>query len=223
MTVVSFYGCIELMKIEDGAVPSEFIKPKKHIPLKKVFFISAYLSMVPVFIVFVMLFSLYAKYDVKGYISRQNIAPHYQALPENSNSSVVSTETDDARAEALEELFTTYESPLKGHGNKIVEEADKHNIDYRLLPSIAMQESTMCKKIIKDSHNCWGFGIYGGKVTKFESFDLAIETVSKTLAKKYVQRGLVEPHEIVTKYTPSDDGKWVNAVTTMMDYIKSSL
>lgn len=212
------------MKNQDGTPdPSNFIKPKKQFPLKKAVFVSAYLSAIPIFIVFVILFALYSKYDAKGYISRQNIAPHYQALPENSNSSIVEVETDDARAEALEDLFAQYESPLKGHGQKIVEEADKHNIDYRLLPSIAMQESTLCKKIIKDSHNCWGFGIYGKKVTKFESYDKAIETVTATLAKKYVQIGLAEPHEIAQKYTPSDDGKWVNAVNMMMDYIKSSL
>ncbi len=202
---------------------SSNFESKSNSSLKKVLLVSIYLSAIPIFIVFVMLFSLYAKYDVNGYISRQNISLNYRALPENSNNSTVSLEADDARIQALEELFDTYDSPLVGHAAKIVEEADKHNIDYRLLPSIAMQESTLCKKIIKDSHNCWGFGIYGGKVTKFDNYNEAIETVTRTLSKKYVQAGLEEPHEIVEKYTPSDDGKWANVVNMMMETIKNSL
>lgn len=213
-----------LMKNQNNDSDSLEIIAKSHqTTLRKALLVFAYLSSIPIFIVFVILFSLYSKYDVNGYISRQNLSPHYQALPENNNSSVIALSTNDARAEALEELFDEYNSPLKGYGRKIVKEADLHNIDYRLLPSIAMQESTLCKKIINESHNCWGFGIYGSKVTKFQSYDEAIETVTETLSKKYVRMGLEDPHEIVQKYTPSDDGKWVNAVNTMMDYIKSSL
>lgn len=198
-------------------------KIKKISAFRRGIFIISYLSAIPIFIVFVVLFSLYAKYDVNGYISRQNHSPHYQALPEDNNNSKVTVEAEDGRAKVLEEFFASYNSPLQGHAKTIVSEVDKHNIDYRLLPAIAMQESTLCKKIIKDSYNCWGFGIYGGKVTKFKNYDEAIETITRTLSKKYVQNGLEEPHEIVQKYTPSDDGTWANVVNTMMEHIKNTL
>ena len=42
--------------------------------------------------------------------------------------------------------------------------------DYRLLPAIAMQESTLCRSIPVDSHNCWGWGIYGDKVMLIPQF-----------------------------------------------------
>lgn len=198
-------------------------KKAKHSSFTKVVFVASYLSAIPIFIVFVVLFSLYAKYDVNGYISRQNLSLHYQALPEANNNSLVSVEAEDGRIQALEEFFESYNSPLKSYASVIVSEADKHNIDYRLIPAIAMQESTLCKKIIKDSYNCWGFGIYGGKVTKFANYEEAIETVTRTLSKKYVQKGLEEPHEIVQKYTPSDEGKWANVVNMMMEEIKNTL
>ena len=86
-----------------------------------------------------------------------------------------------------------------------------------------MQESTLCKRVIKNSHNCWGYGIYGGKVTKFADYDEAIKTVTSTLARKYVQKGLVNPHDIVKLYTPSDTGKWPQVVSLIMQKLSDSL
>ena len=192
-------------------------------PLKKTLFIVSYLGAVPAFLLFVMMFSLAIKYESNGYISRQAHKPHFQALPSANLASDVSVQNQDGRIGALDEFFAEYESPLFGHAHTIVEEADKHGIDYRLLPAIAMQESTLCKKVIKDSNNCWGFGIYGGKVTRFENYDEAIKTITSTLAKKYVQQGLVHPEDIVKKYTPSDTGRWSDVVSLIMTRLKASI
>lgn len=197
--------------------------PKKPSSKKKLFLTFSYLSAIPLFIVFVMLFSLSVKYESNGYISRQEHKPQFQALPDESNVSSIAVENNDARAQALEEFFSHYKSPLSGLGQHIVNEADKNKIDYRLLPAIAMQESTLCKRIIPSSHNCWGWGIYGTKVTKFESFEKAISTISQRLSVKYVQKGYTTPEQIVQKYTPSDDGKWSGTVSMMMDKIHKSL
>jgi hypothetical protein len=75
-----------------------------------------------------------------------------------------------------------------------------------------MQESTLCKKIPKDSYNCWGFGIYGGKVTRFDNYPEAIHTITKTLAVKYKKDGLHTPEEIMQRYTPSSNGSWAKGV-----------
>lgn len=190
---------------------------------RRVMLVASYMSAIPLFIVFLVLFSLYIKYDGNGYVSRQEHKPKYQALPSENNVSSIVVETNDARSLALEEVFEHYNSPLKGLGQFIVNEADKNKIDYRLLPAIAMQESTLCKRIIKSSHNCWGWGIYGTKVTKFESFEKAIAYISQRLSVRYVQKGFTTPEEIVQKYTPSDDGKWSNTVGMMMEKIHKSL
>mgnify|MGYP003393961999 FL=1 len=86
-----------------------------------------------------------------------------------------------------------------------------------------MQESTLCKKIIKGSHSCWGFGIYGGKVTRFESYDGAIKQITKTLALKYVHNGYADIKDIVRKYTPSDTGRWEGVVSMIMDRLEATL
>src|SRR3989344_9708335 len=107
--------------------------------------------------------------------------PKYQALPEETREVVAKTSIQDGRVTALQKFFAQYESPLEPYAGLIVELADKYNMDYRLVPAIAMKESTLCHKIPKDSYNCWGYGIYGGKVTRFENYEEAIATVSKGL------------------------------------------
>lgn len=198
------------------------ILPQKR-SFRKALFIISYLGAVPLFLFFLVLFSLAIKYESSGIISRQDHKPKYQAIPSDSLTSDIAVQNEDGRVEALDEFFAEYKSPLHGHAKTIVDEADSHNIDYRFLPAIAMQESTLCKKIIKESFNCWGFGIYGGKVTRFESYDQAIKVVTATLAKKYVNQGLTSPEEIVKKYTPSDTGKWSDVVSLIMTRLKASI
>jgi hypothetical protein len=190
---------------------------------KKALFLFSYLSAIPFFIVILMLFSLSVKYEGNGYVSRQQHKPQFQAVPGASAVSTIQVESEDGREEALNEFFAEYNSPLEGHARTIIEEADAHNIDYRLLPAIAMQESTLCKKVISGSNNCWGFGIYGGKVTRFTDYDHAIRTITATLAKKYVAKGYETPSEIVRKYTPSDTGKWEDTVNMIMTRLKNEI
>ncbi len=206
---------------------NEPILPQKRVfftpQFKKFLFIGGYLCSIPLFIVFLLLCSLALKYEGGGYIIRQNQKPRFQALPSVNNTSSADLSSQDARVGALEDLFARYDSPLKDYSKLIVTEADKNGIDYRLLPAIAMQESTLCKRIIKDSHNCWGYGIYSGKVTKFPSYEKAITTITANLAKKYIQQGYDEPSEIVQKYTPGDTGHWPQVVSHVMQKITNSL
>lgn len=199
------------------------VTPQQEKKKRKTIFLFSYFLVFPFFMIFLILFTLGIKYQGNGYITRQAHKPSFQAVPSTINTSSIGLESSDGREQALNEFFDYYNSPLKGHAKTIIKEADAHNIDYRLLPAIAMQESTLCKKIIKDSHNCWGFGIYGGKVTKFKDYDTAIKTITATLAKKYVQKGYDSPEEIVTKYTPSDTGKWAQVVKMIMDRLHESL
>lgn len=215
------------MEVQDSSVsqlpsPQEPQNPPKF-KYKKAFFIFSYLSAIPLFIVILMLFSLSVKYEGNGYISRQQHKPKFQAVPVAGAVSTVEITSEDGREEALDEFFAEYNSPLEGHAKTIIEEADSHNIDYRLLPAIAMQESTLCKKVISGSNNCWGFGIYGGKVTRFNDYDHAIRVITETLAKKYVAKGYETPSQIVRKYTPSDTGKWENTVNMIMTRLKDEI
>lgn len=136
----------------------------------------------------------------------------YAAIPEFSRITQEDIIAKDSRVEMVRQFFARYDSPLEPYARDVVEAADEFGLDFRLIPAIAMQESTLCKRIPLDSHNCWGFGIYGGKVTRFENYSEAIHTITKTLAVKYKKDGLHTPEEIMQRYTPSSNGSWAQGV-----------
>jgi hypothetical protein len=83
------------------------------------------------------------------------------------------------KADAIDAYFQERGMPLAGFGMKMVLEAEKNNLDWRLLPAIAVRESTggkfECKKV-KNSPFGWG----SCKIN-FSSNEEAIETVALNL------------------------------------------
>lgn len=129
----------------------------------------------------------------------------------------------DARPKIVSAFLKKYSCPLSpydAYGDKYVQIADKYKLDFRLIPAISMQESNCCKKIPEGSNNCWGYGIYGDQVVVFPSIELGIEAVAKTLAKNYTSKGLMEPEEIMNKYTPQSKGSWAAGVLHFMYEMK---
>jgi len=128
--------------------------------------------------------------------------------------------TSDIRVANLKFFFRKYDSVLYDKSEYIVKMADLYKLDYRLIPAIAMQESNVCKYIYEGSHNCWGWGIYGNKVTRFSSYEEAIETISRGLKLYYVDKGLTTPEAIMKKYTPPSDGSWAFGVNVFLKMIE---
>ncbi len=126
------------------------------------------------------------------------------------------TSINDGRVANLKSFFRKYNSPLYDHADFIIKVSDEYNFDYRLLPAIAMQESGLCRVIPHNSYNCWGWGIYGDTITRFSSYEEAIETVAKGLKKYYIDKGLVTASAIMAKYTPSSNGSWAHGVNTFL-------
>jgi len=126
----------------------------------------------------------------------------------------------DKRVAILKAFFRRHDSPLYEHAEYIVRVSDENELDYRLLPAIAMQESTACKVIPDNSYNCWGWGIYGNKITRFESYPAAIETIARGLRKNYIDHGLMSPEEIMAKYNPSSNGSWARGVSNVLGVLE---
>jgi hypothetical protein len=128
-------------------------------------------------------------------------------------------ETADGRPQLVANFLRRYKSPLQPYdewGQKIVAIADKYNIDFRLLPAIAMQESNLCKNIPEGTFNCLGFGIHERGTLAFESFEANFERAAKELKKYYIDKGLTTPEKIMTKYTPGSNGSWAESVNQWM-------
>lgn len=116
-----------------------------------------------------------------------------------------------AKAEAIDTYFKEHDMPLEGTGAKMVSEAEKNELDWRLLPAIAVRESTggkhECKKV---ENNAFG---WGSCKIGFKSNEEAIEIVAKNLggnnpktAKHYDDKTTKEilqtynPPSVVRKY-----------------------
>lgn len=182
------------------------------------------LTITPIVLLVAIIFSLSLTYNAYDHnrriMTERTPGVAYAALPTNENVLAATIVASDARVETVRQFMERYNSPLEPYANHIVATADKYNLDHRLIPAIAMQESGLCKKNRQESFNCWGFGVYGKKYHHFDNYKQAIEAVTKTLAEKYVGRGLTTPEEIMTKYTPSSNGSWANSVNHFMAQMK---
>jgi len=114
-----------------------------------------------------------------GITSIANLTANDNITAENS---VITTQEEvqrKERADAIDAYFVKYDAPLAGYGMKFVIEAEKNGIDWRLLPAIAMRESTggiqKCKKV---PNSVFGWG--SCKIS-FDSIDQSIEIVSSHL------------------------------------------
>jgi len=188
--------------------------------MRKVILLVTFSVMAPIVFVFVLLYLVSVSHSNNSQLlyanSKTTDAFSYAALPSDTVGFSDDIVEKEGRTETVRQFLAKYNSPLETYAYDIVQIADKYDLDFRLIPAIAMQESNLCKKIPLGSHNCWGFGIYGGKVTRFENYPEAIETVTKTLATKYKQNGLVTPEEIMSMYTPSSNGSWARSVNHFM-------
>jgi len=178
--------------------------------------------MTPLIIFLSIAYISYFSYKKTGnsFLNSSNQSVAFAALPITDNLSEDQISSKDIRVENLRVFLDRYESPLEPFSGEIVESSEKYGLDSRLLPAIAMQESNLCKKAPRDTYNCWGFGMYGKKVTSFSGYGEAIETVSKTLAEDYRDIGLITPEQIMTKYTPSNNGDWALSVNYFMNQLQ---
>ena len=192
--------------------------------MKKVILLGVFFLLTPTVLLFSLSFFSYSYHrnvSLSPFFSQTKVA--YAALPNASGTLKTSVFAKDARIAAVANFFEKYKSDLFPYADEVVSAADKYGLDYRLIPAIAMQESNLCKKAPKNSYNCWGFGIYGKKVVKFDNYPDAINTITKTLAQQYKADGLKTPEEIMSRYTPSSTGSWAHGVNEFMNQLAISL
>jgi hypothetical protein len=195
--------------------------------MRKFIFGTTFLLLTPFCLIFLLIAVLFAYQIPKTSLASNTTAMGnmgntvaFAALPTSEDIQSANVTQADGRVAHLKQFLEEYNSPLAAYAEDIVKAADEYGVDYRLTPSIAMQESGLCKTIPDNSYNCWGFGVYGGTATHFSSYKDGIYTVTKTLALNYKNRGLVTPQQIMTEYTPSSNGSWANGVNYFMNQLE---
>jgi hypothetical protein len=158
-------------------------------------------------------------------VINQILENHQSTNNEIDNHEVVSVvESQDARPELIAKFLERHNSPMTPYdyyGQKLVEIADRHDLDFRLLPAIAMQESNLCRVTNpKAPNNCLGFGIHSRGTLDFESYEAGFERAARELRQNYIDQGLDTVSLIETKYTPFSNGSWANSVNQWMAEIR---
>lgn len=138
-----------------------------------------------------------------------------------SSATLVSTQpAKDKRAEVLRAYFEKYNSPLVAYAQTFVDEADKNNLDWKLVASIAGVESYFGQQIPSFSYNGWGYGVYGTNVRRFSSWEDGIAVVSKALRTDYMDKwGATNVYQIGSFYAA--DPMWANKVTHFIGDIEN--
>jgi len=128
---------------------------------------------------------------------------------------------DDARLKIIESYLARYKSPLLPYAGLIIELSDNYGFDYRWIVAIAQQESNLCKKIPKDSHNCWGYGVHSKGTLRFENYDLALRSFASYLKTQYFDKGYNTIELIMNKYCPHSNGSWAYGIKQFFNEIEN--
>lgn len=185
--------------------------------MRRMLLFTGFFFTTPLIIIFSALFLLFLSYQQRSsmlgfsFFGSTQKAIAYAALPATSNVVSDTIGEKDSRVERVQSFLTWHHSPLAQYADIIVLNADKHNIDFRLVPAIAMQESGGCNKVITNTNNCWGYGIYKGHVTTFPSIADGIDTVSLYLEHKKNQ-GFDTIEELGKIYNPQNVNDWTGHV-----------
>jgi hypothetical protein len=140
----------------------------------------------------------------------------------------ISIEGSDARSSLLKVFIKRYQpsSPFFDLTDYLVTTADTYQIDFRLIPAIAMCESNLGARMpSKDSFNAWGIAVYTGQQNgkKFNDWEHAIDWVGKFIREKFYNRSITDLEEIGAIWAPpsvANNDSWARCVTGFMDKIR---
>lgn len=186
---------------------------------KKIAILSSWFLITP--LAFILLVVLAVQNQRISYLSKVGPQLFAQNLRQESTQqgNVLGAKISDMRPFYIEHFLKG--TKLAPYSDYMVEVADKYNIDYRLIPAIAMKESTGGNAVPETTHNAWGFE---NGSTRWDSWEVAIDQVGKTLKTRYIDKGLTTPDEIMAIYAPPQletGGKWAKDVNHFFEKLTS--
>lgn len=136
-----------------------------------------------------------------------------------SSSVVTPKYTHDNRGNALKKFLEQYDSELAPESQIFVDEADKNNIDWKLVAAISGVESSWAHAEPAHCYNSWGYGIFGDQVHCFLSYKEAIQVISHDLRHLYMDHwGATDVYSIGHIYAASPT--WAARVSANMQEIQ---
>jgi len=105
----------------------------------------------------------------------------------------------DPRLSAIRNVFEENECPAADYAAVFLDEADRHHLDWRLLPSLSMVESTGGKWAQRNNYFGWDSGR-----ASFPSISNGIHTVAQRLSRAPQYRDK-DTSGILTTYNPNPE------------------
>lgn len=127
----------------------------------------------------------------------------------NANRTIAYT-AEDNRAAILHAYLSKKSSPFADNAGQFVKEADRLNLDWKLVAAISGVESTFGQHIPAGSYNAWGWGIFTGASDgiHFTDWNDGISKVSEGLHDNYIGKGARTVDEIGRIYAASPAWSW---------------
>lgn len=128
--------------------------------------------------------------------------------------------------ELASKLDRSLSSTLSGYGLSFA----KHSIDYGVDPYLAVAITLLetgctwgCSSLVTNCNNVGGMkgagSCNGGSYAVFSTLEEGIESMISNLSRNYIQKGLVTPEQINTKYATSST--WASKVNNYIEKIKN--
>lgn len=177
-------------------------------------------------LIFVSLYagSLQPKGEVKGeaiVFAAEPSQKLFASYPKNYPETIFAYQTEDAIPQLVKDYLAKHKSPMVDQSDKLVSAARKNQLDPLLLVAIAQCESNLGKKMPADCYNPFGWGIHSAGKLCFSSWEEGFEKVAAGLKKQYIDKGLISPDEIMTKYNYDSwkerEGSWGKCVKSFLD------
>lgn len=151
-------------------------------------------------------------------------------IPQVLGSFTEAIKTGDARPIIIRQYLERYDSPMAPYAELFVAKADEYGLKYYLLPvAIAQQESNLGKKMPKDCHNAWGWGIHSEGTLCFSDWQTGIDLYIRGLTDSYSDILSIEDEdlmlqELMARYAPVSieqaGGSWAKGVKHFMEEMR---
>jgi hypothetical protein len=136
-----------------------------------------------------------------------------ETIPTTLIDKISSVNVPEWKVSRVRSFLKNRGAPLATKARYLVQAAQYYGIDYRLVASISIIESSGGKNTYRP-YNAWGWGGAENAFT-FKSWEDSITTVSRGLAGYYAG-GAVTPTQIAPTYNPHTPKEWARKVTFIM-------
>lgn len=166
-----------------------------------------------------MLICMFAFIPLKGIQAEEKEAGATAELADNSVLAVFPSV--DKRVIRLKKYLESVSSPMTESASHFISEADRLNLDWKLVAAIAGNESYFGRYIPSNSFNAWGWAVWTGRNygAAFTGWNDGITTVSEGLRYNYIDKGAVTIEQIGRIYAA--DTNWAYKVRHFMDQIEA--